>query len=88
MSTRIVTPDGMIPGSDGKPDRPPTLKERLDTALRFWQTAQKDKAFATSLNAIAYLSSGLAGMAILTEQMRVENEELKKRVAALEGKLP
>jgi len=85
---RIVTPDGMIPGNDGKPDRPPTLEERLNSALEHWRFKRKDEAFATALNAIAYLSSGLAGMAKLTEVMRSENDVLMKRVEALEKKLP
>jgi len=88
MSGRIVTPDGMIPGNEGQPDRPPTMRERLEAALDHWRFKRKDEAFATSLNCIAYLSNGLAGMAKLTEQMRTENEELRKRVSALEGKQP
>lgn len=88
MSGRIVTPDGMVPGNDGQPDRPPTLKERLDTALDHWRFKRKDEGFATALNAIAYLSAGLAGMAKLTEVMRSENEVLRNRVDALERKLP
>ena len=86
MSNRIVTPQGFIPGDNGQPDRPPTLQERLDTALEHWRFKRKDEGFATALNAIAYLSAGLAGMARLTEQMRVENAEMRNRVAALEEK--
>jgi len=85
---RIVTPDGMIPGNDGKPDRAPTLQERVDAALEHWQFKRKDQAFATALNCIVYLSSGLAGMAKLTEVMRSENDSLRKRVDALEKKVP
>lgn len=85
---RIVTPDGMIPGGEGKPDRPPTLEERINAALEHWQFKRKDQAFATALNCIAYLGSGLAGMAKITEAMRKENDELRTRVTALEGKSP
>lgn len=89
---RIVTPDGMIPQGDDAP-RPPTLEERLQTAVVMWKQGQKAQAFATSLNCIAYLSKGLAGLATLTGHMREEseglrkqNEELKKRIEALEAK--
>ena len=85
---RIVTPDGMVPGGEDKPSRPPTLQERLDQALHFWKFKQKDEAFATALNAIAYLSAGLAGMAKLTAHLEKSNEELTKRIAALEAKPP
>lgn len=84
MSGRIVTPQGFIPGDEGKPDRPPTLQERLDLALKHWQFKRKDEAFATALNSIAYLSSGLAGMAKLTDVMRSENDVLRKRIDELE----
>lgn len=88
MSGRIVTPRGFIPEGDGKPERPPTLEERINAALEHWQYKRKDQAFATALNCIAYLSSGLAGMAKITDVMRRENEALSKRVAALEAKQP
>lgn len=88
MSNRIVTPDGMIPGNDGQPDRPPTLQERVQSALEHWQFKRKDQAFATALNCVVYLSSGLAGMAKLTDEMRKENDDLRRRVAALEAKQP
>lgn len=84
-NNRIVTPDGFIPQGGDQPARPPTLQERLDLALEHWKFQRKNEAFATALNAIAYLSAGLSGMAKLTEQMRVENDELKKRLAALEA---
>lgn len=83
---RVVTPDGMIPGGEGKPDREPTLQERLDLALHYWKLKRKDEAFAMALNAIAYLSAGLAGMAKLTDVMRSENDALMKRIEALEKK--
>lgn len=86
MSNRIVTPEGFLPQGDGKPARPPTLQERLDAALEHWQYKRKDQAFATALNAIAYLSAGLAGMAKLAETLEKSNEELRTRVSALEAK--
>jgi hypothetical protein len=85
---RIVTPDGMVPGQGDQPPRPPTLQERLDAALEYWKFKRKDEAFATALNAIAYLSSGLAGMAKLTKQLEDSNAALTKRVEALEAKAP
>jgi hypothetical protein len=86
--SRIITLDGLIPQGPDKPARPPTLEERLNSALEHWQFKRKDQAFATALNAIAYLSAGLAGMAKLTEQMRIENEDIKKRITTLEGRQP
>lgn len=84
---RIVTPDGMVPGGEGKPDRPPTLEERIETALEHWQYKRKDMAFATALNCIAYLGSGLSGFARITGDMRIENENLRNQVTALEKRL-
>lgn len=75
---RIVTPDGMIPGGDGKPPRPPRLEERLDLALEHWKFKRKDEAFATALNAIAFLSMGVAGLAKSNEHLRQRLEALEK----------
>lgn len=86
MSGRIVTPDGQIPTPDGG-KRPPTLQERLDIALEHWQYKRKDMAFATALNAIAYLSHGLAGMAKITKQLEDGNAALVARVKAMEDQL-
>lgn len=84
--SRIVTPQGFIPGGDGKPDRPPTLQERVDTALEHWRFKRKDEGFATALNCILYLSTGLAGLAKLTGELKAVNEALSKRIAVLEEK--
>jgi hypothetical protein len=90
--SRIVTPEGMIPQGDGAP-RPPTLQERVNEALEHWQFKRKDQAFATALNCILYLSSGLAGMAKLTQALEEKDkaregqlEELRSRLAALEAR--
>lgn len=84
---RIITPDGMVPGQDGKPDRPPTLQERVELALEHWQFKRKDEAFATALNAIAYLSNGLAGLAKLSDRNQKDCFDLRKTVNDLNERL-
>lgn len=81
---RIITPDGFIPGQDGKPDRPPTMQERITSALEHWKYKRRDEAFATSLNCIAFMSNGLAGLAKSNEALRVENEQMRSRVDGLQ----
>lgn len=83
---RITTPDGLIPQPNGPP-RPPTMEQRIQTALEHWQFKRKDLGFATALNCIAYLSSGLAAMAKITNQLEQENDARKKEVAELKAKL-
>lgn len=69
---RIVTPDGLIPGEDGKPDRPPPMQDRIELALNHWKFNRRAEAFATALNCIAYLSNGLAGLAKSNEALRIQ----------------
>lgn len=68
---RIVGPDGLIPQPDGG-SKPPVMQERIELALEHWKFNRKAEAFATSLNCIAFLSSGLAGLAKSNEQLRVQ----------------
>lgn len=83
-NNRIVGPTGQPIGGDGK-QRSPTMEERLQAALEFWRTNQKDMAFATALNAIAYQSSGLSGLAKLVKKSDATIDELRKRIEQLEG---
>lgn len=82
MSNRIVTPDGMVPQSDGPP-RPPTLQERLQTAVDHWQYKRRDLAFATALNCIAFISTGLAGLNKVVMNLEEENAGLKRAIHIL-----
>ena len=83
--SRIITPEGMVPGQDGKPDRPPTMEERLALALNLWKLQRKDEAFATTLNCIAYLSHGMAGMAKHVARIEKQNVALHERLIKLES---
>lgn len=69
-------------GDDGK-QRPPRMEERLQAALDMWTKGDKDVAFATALNAIAYQSHGLAGLAKLTKQLEDKVAALQARVDLL-----
>lgn len=80
MTNRIVGPNGLIPTPDGK-GRPPTTEERIQAALNLWQQGRKNEGFATALNAIAFVSQGLA--IISTNFLRVaQHEEAMKRELA------
>lgn len=73
--SRIYTPDGNIASSgDGdSKGRPPTLKERVDEALKCWEAKNYDLGFAHSLNAVLYLSNGLSGLAKLVNNLEKAN---------------
>ncbi len=77
--SRIVTPDGMLPQSDGPP-RLPTLQERLEQAVEHWTFKRKDLGFATALNCIAFISSGLAGLNKIVMTCEADNKALREAI--------
>jgi hypothetical protein len=82
--SRIYTPDGNIASSgdgEGK-GRPPTLKERVDEALKCWEAKNYDLGFAHSLNAVLYLSNGLSGLAKLVAKLEASNAKIEAAHAA------
>lgn len=83
--SRIYTPDGNIASSgdnsDGK-GRPPTLKERVDEALKCWEAKNYDMGFAHALNSVLYLSNGLSGLAKLVAKLEASNAKLEAAHAA------
>lgn len=84
MSNRIVGPSGQPLDSDGK-QRTPKMEERVIAALEYWKNNQKDMAFATALNAIAYQSNGLAGLAKLIRSLEDKVAKLSKEVEELKN---
>lgn len=79
---RIVGPTGMPLGNDGK-NRSPKMEERLQAAIEAWTKGEKDMAFGIALNAIAYQSHGLAGLAKLVQSLENQVKELTEKVNLL-----
>lgn len=88
MTNRILNQNG-APSSD--PDEQLTLQQRLDICNKDWKFKRKDEAFVGLLNAVAFMSHGIAVMNQLTERLERDNKiiakelhEAKERIAALE----
>ena len=90
MHNRILNQNG-APSSD--PDEKLTLQQRLDICNKDWKFKRKDEAFVGLLNAVAFMSNGIAILNQFAEKLERDNtiiakelHEAKLRISELESK--